>query len=187
MLRVGIDRAKFRVTHNHLAFAGVFLADSTPWQLGLACIGHNFTLRFDVSKRYEISTYIHDDATVEALRTALRTGAGSGHRFSPSEFLREIDAALPATMTKNDRPRPADMVLHRRDVEDAEKIYLCGWEAHERGGKRHVTAENLHKTRALLGDADYAWCQRNDVSTKWTDDPARALRNLDRPRGLGDS
>lgn len=185
MRQVGIDRATFRITHNHLVFSGVFLVDSTPWQFGLACIGHNFTLRFDVSKRYEIATYIHDPKALGSLITALGTGAASGHRFSPNEFLHEIDAALPATVTKNDRPRPADMALHRRDVEEADKIHFCGWGPHARDGTHHVRAKNLHKTRALLGEADYEWCKRNDVSTKWTDDPALAFKIIERPQWPG--
>jgi hypothetical protein len=184
MRQVGIDRAKFRIPHNHLTFEGVFLADCTPWQLGLACLAHNFALLFEVSRSYEIATYIHDAQALNSLRAALRTDADSGRGFSTSDFLREIDARLPATVTPGDRPRPVDMAPHRRDVEEADRIYLCGWDPHASDG-RHVSARNLAKTRAWLGQAQHDWCERYNVSTRWTDDPRRALLTLDRPNWKG--
>ena len=184
MRQVGIDRAKFRIPHNHLTFEGIFLADCAPWQLGLACLAHNFTLLLKVSKSYEVDSYIHDTDAVNNLKMALRTGAASGHPFSTSNFLREIDAHLPATVTRGDRARPADVARHRRDVEEADKVYLCGWDPHTSDGK-HVTPRNLAKTRDWLGQADHDWCKRYNVSTRWTDNAALALQDIDRPNWKG--
>ncbi len=36
---------------------------------------------------------------------------------------------------------------------------------------RHVTADNLDKTRRLMGQATRDWCARNNVSTGWTGVP----------------
>ena len=45
---------------------------------------------------------------------------------------------------------------------------------HVRDGKRHVTAANLAKIRRLRGQVVHDWCQRNNVSTGWTDIPVNA-------------
>lgn len=181
MQKAGIDRAKFRIQHNHLIFEGVFLTDCTPWQLGLACLTHNFALPFEVLKGYEASTYIHDTQALNSLMAALVTGAASGRRFSTSNFLREIDMHLPAHVTARDRAMPADTVRFRSDVEEANKIFLCGWTAHPRDGKRHVTDRNLAKTRNLINQTTADWCERHNVSSCWTDDRLLALHTIDHP------
>jgi len=60
MQSVGIDRIQFQLAHNHLTFAGVFLADVSPYELAFGAIGHEFVLIFNVDNGYNISAYIHD-------------------------------------------------------------------------------------------------------------------------------
>jgi len=172
MQAIGLTRAKFRVRHNHLTFAGLFLADVTPYELALACLGHDFVLIFDVSRNYEVSAYLGD--AYGALAAALGTGAGSGNPLRSSDFLREIDAALPRTVGPGDRPTAADVVQVYRDVEEADKVHLCGWRDNTVRRER-VSDANLAKTRRLLDQATHDFCKRHNLSTCWTDDPRRAI------------
>lgn len=172
MQHAGLTRAKFRVRHNHLTFAGLFLADVKPYELALACLGHDFVLIFDVTRNYEVSAYLGEQ--YGALATALATGAGSGNPLRSSDFLREIDAALPRTVGLGDRPTPSDVVHVYRDVEEADKVHLCGWRDNT-VRKERVSDANLAKTRRLLGQDAYALCRRRNLSTCWTDDPRRAI------------
>lgn len=55
-----------------------------------------------------------------------------------------------------------------RDVEDADKVHFVRFVPHARDGKRHVTEANLAKTRKFMGQHIHDWCQRNNVSTGWT-------------------
>ncbi|MFL9583442.1 DUF6037 family protein [Stenotrophomonas sp. AB1(2024)] len=172
MQAIGLTRAKFRVRHNHLTFAGLFLADVTPYELALACLGHDFVLIFDVTRDYEVSAYLGEQ--YGALAAALGTGAGSGNPLRSSDFLREIDDALPRTVGPGDRPTTADVVHVYRDMEEADKMHLCGWRDNT-VRKERVSATNLAKTRRLLGQDAYDLCRRRNLSTCWTDDPGRAI------------
>ncbi|WP_434031670.1 DUF6037 family protein [[Pseudomonas] boreopolis] len=158
-----IERVRFRIEHNHLSFEGVFLTDVQPWEFALACVGRNLVLLFHVNRRYEIDAYLGD--TYAPLAEALGTGAGSGQPLRSSDFLREIDAKLPHTVTAGDKATPADVVRVVRDVEDADKVHFVRFIPHARDGQRHVTEANLAKTRKLMGQHIHDWCQRNNVST----------------------
>lgn len=172
MQAIDLDRVKFRIQHNHLVFSGLFLADVVPYELALACLGHDLVLIFDVSRDYEIGAYLGDQ--YGPLAAALRNGAGRGNPLQPSVFLREIDAALPSSVVSGDRPTRADVVQVYRDVEEANKVYLCGWRDNDVRGEC-VSAANLAKTRRLLGQATYDWCKRRNISTCWADDPSREI------------
>ncbi len=171
MQHVGIERMRFRIPHNHLTFEGVFLADVVPYELALACLGHDFALFFEVSRTYDIKAYLGD--AYGPLAAALGTGAGSGNPLKSSDFLGEIDAALPQRASLRDRATHTDVVRIYRDVEEADKVHLCGWRDNTAYGT-HVTGANLGKTRHLLGQVAHDFCQRHNLSTRWTDDPARA-------------
>lgn len=172
MLQVGLTRAKFRLRHNHLIFAGLFMADVRPYELALACLGHDFVLIFDVSTSYEVSAYLGDH--YGALAKALGTGSDSGNPLSSSDFLREIDNALPRTVALSDRPSSVDVVHVYRDVEEADKVYLCGWRDNTLR-KEHVSDSNLAKTRRMIDQAAHDFCKRHNHSTCWTNDPSRAI------------
>lgn len=167
MRAVQIERVRFRIEHNHLTFEGVFLADVEPWEFALACVGANLVLLFHVTRDYTIDAYLGE--TYAPLVEALGTGAGSGQPLKTSHFLLEIDAKLPRTVTARDKATPADVVRVVRDVEDAEKVHFVRFIPHARDGQRHVTEANLAKTRTLMNQQMHDWCQRNNVSTGWTD------------------
>jgi len=168
MRHVGIERVRFRIQHNHLTFDGVFLADVTPYELALGCVGHQFVLIYHIDRHYNVDSYIHDPKALAALKAALGTGASSGRPFSARTFLEEIDAKLPHQVSANDRPDAAYIVRVYRDVDEADKVHFVRWAPHAPAGK-HVTAANLAKTRKLLGQAAHDWCARNNVSSAWTD------------------
>lgn len=181
MQAANIERMRFHIKHAHLDFDGVFLADTTPqYQLGLACVNHQFTLQFDVDRNYNVLAYFHDKQALNALMKALNLGKG-GQAFSTSNFLLQVDAALPTTASRKDRAQPKDLAPFHRDVEEADKIYLCGWQDNK-AIRKTVTPANLAKTRKLLGETTYLWCEQYNFSTKWSDDPRRALRTLNIPR-----
>lgn len=181
MQAVPIQRMRFRIQHAHLTFEGMFLADTAPdYQLGLACLAHNFTLLFDVDHYYDLVAYIHDEQARAALLAALNLGRGGG-AFKTSDFMQQIDAALPATAGHGDRAWPSDLARFRRDVHEADRIHLCGWHDNNVTGER-VRKKNLAKTRALIDESTYLWCDKHNISTCWTDDATQALGTIDKPK-----
>ena len=180
MKGVAIERIRFRIQHAHLTFEGIFLADARPYQLGLACLAHNFTLTFDVDQHYELTAYIHDENARNRLMNALNLGGG-GPAFRAGLFMQQIDAALPANALPGDRAQPSDLARFRSDVEEANKIYLCGWRDNNVAGER-VRPENLAKTRALIDEATFLWCSKHNISTCWTHDRSKALTTINKPQ-----
>ena len=162
-----IQRVRFRIKYNHLVFEGVFLADLSPYELALSCLDHDFVLFFTVNQNYEISAYLGDKYSL--LVKVLNTGAGTGKKLISSDFLQEIDAKLPHRVGDADRAERVDVVRVYRDVEESEKIHFVRFIPHDKKGGRHVTIENLKKTRRLMGQDTYDWCRKNNVSTGWTD------------------
>lgn len=59
-------------------------------------------------------------------------------------------------------------------MEEAEKIYFCGWFDNDKVGKK-VRPENLEKTKEILGTDAYLMCKKNNISSKWTDDKDGAI------------
>nr|WP_306175592.1 MULTISPECIES: DUF6037 family protein [unclassified Stenotrophomonas] len=105
---------------------------------------------------------------------ALGTGAGSGNPLRSSDFPREVDAALPRTAGPGDRPTTADVVQVYRDVEEADKVHLCGWRDNTVSTER-VSEANLAPPPRLLDQTTRDFCKRHNLSTCWTDDPHRAI------------
>jgi len=85
MQQVGIERMRFRVRHGPLTFDGLFLADTTPYELALGALGHpDIALVFDVRQDYTIKPYLGD--AYGPLAAALNLGAGTGQPLMPSDF-----------------------------------------------------------------------------------------------------
>lgn len=179
MQAVPIERMRFRIQHSQLTFECVFLTDTSPYQFGLACLAHNLVLPVDVDKRYEIVA--HFGSQYSAFAAALNHGANTGQALKAGDFFRQIDAKLPHSATANDRARPRDIKTFRRDVEEADQIYLCGWAPHP-PSPGNVTAKNLAKTLEWLGQGAHDWCKQHNISTRWTDVPQRELPSINPPR-----
>ncbi|MDR0182392.1 DUF6037 family protein [Lysobacter arvi] len=170
MREAGMLRARFKVQHNHLTFACLFLADITPYELALGCVGRNLLLLYKVDAHFETSPYLGDQ--FGALKEALRNGAHTGNALQPSVFLAEIDGKLPRTANAVAAPTGSDIARVYRHVEDADKIYFCGLQDNSSRGRR-VTPSNLEKTRLFLGESAYDFCRSKNISSCWTDDARR--------------
>ena len=169
MQQVGISRIQFQIAHNHLTFAGVFLADVSPYELALGAIGHDFVLIFEVDRHFNVLAYIKDEAALAAIKGALNAGQASGHAFNPGQFLREIDAKLPQQAHPANVPSYADVVRVYRYVEEADRVHFVNFKPHSSTSGNHVTAYHLDTTRRLLGHATHDFCKRNPVRSCWSD------------------
>lgn len=167
MQAVGIDRVAFTIPHNHLQFAGVFLPDVTDYELAFGPVGHTLMLTFEVSSSYEIKAHLGD--AYAPLLALLNTGANSGNALQSSAFLRQIDSGFgKLQVTANNVPSYADVIRCYPDIEDAHKVHFIKYLPHKKRGGKHVTPQNLAKTRRLLGQVAHDFCKRNDVSSCWS-------------------
>ena len=65
-------------------------------------------------------------------------------------------------------PKPHEIALYSRDVEESHKIYFMGWLDNTIRGDS-VTEKNLEKTERLLGYKTYLTCKSKNLSSRWTD------------------
>lgn len=95
--------------------------------------------------------------------------------FRTGKFFAEFNEKIPATATDRARVLPHQIASYRRDVEEADKKYFCGWRNNKLENKK-VTLKNLEKTRALIDEKTYVFCKDHNISTRWTDEPRFAVR-----------
>lgn len=168
-----LGRVKFRYQLNHLTFECLFFADTTPFELVMGCLGHNFAIFMNVHEGFAIRPYIEPAQTYWALRDALFRNAGSATKLEPGVFFSEFNRHIPQQASPHQVPTPNDVVRYYPDIEEAAKRWFLGWRDNSKLGKQ-VTRENLAKTRLLLGQRAHDFSLRRNQSTCWTPDPAKA-------------
>ena len=174
MRRQGVERCKFPFARNHARFQVIFLADQVPYVLMFGLVGGQLSFSVDVLQGYRINPGLEKDVYLELVR-ALGLQFDRDRPFYPAAFFEDLNLAIPRRIAPANITEPHDIARHCRDVEDADKTYFLTWQEH--GKTKHVTDQNLMKTRALLGVAAYEHCRKHNISTVWTDDPNRANRH----------
>lgn len=165
------------VTYNNVQFDCIFDMGHNPEFL-LAASGTTFARVYKIehNSENEYVCYMPYRDYME-LRSILNLNPNSAEPFSSSKFLCYIDKHLPAEASPV-LVSPAIVAKARKDyISDTdykEGFLFRRWLPHEGQNNGHVTAQNLEKTRLLLGDAISSYCAKNDVSAQWTTDPKKA-------------
>ncbi len=89
------------------------------------------------------------------------------HHFNSSGFLRLLSENAPRVSARQRIPYDElRMYLPYRHVDEADKIYFCGWNDHVLDGR---TARNFDKTEFFFGRTVADYCRANNISSRWTD------------------
>ena len=160
-------RSKIEYKHGAVIFDVLFLIDESPFSLMFGAKGHNVSFEFKVGPGFSVNPTIPNDI-YRALCKALGLTFDRENPFRISSFLQEFSDRVPHLLATKRDAKPHDVARHRRDVEDNDKIYFCGWRDNTKRSE-HVTPKNLYKTRRLLGETAYLSCKTRNISTCWTD------------------
>lgn len=144
-------------------FKVIFLIDRTPFELLIGARG--YTLAFILQVRNGFRTDLPSDIYYRICEI-LKLNYSENH-FSSAKFLGTLDCAAP-TRCSPLRVQPHEIAHYKREIPESEKIYFLGWNDHRLDGRR---ARNFQKTRALLGDTVAYFCEKNNISSLWTDIP----------------
>ncbi|WP_373210595.1 DUF6037 family protein [Allofournierella massiliensis] len=163
---IGIDRFEF-------VFAGakfdvVFAINRTPFELMFGCVGHgecNFILT--LQKGYLLSP-ITDDVFCSLCDVLHLNYKNDG--FSSYKFLQYVAKKVPRKCSGR-RIQPHEVARVRKDIPDSKKIYFVRWYPHNRDNKN---ARNIEKTRKLCGEKAAEFCERNNISSCWSEESADA-------------
>lgn len=154
---------KFRFTYNKVGFEVIVLIERSPFELLFGVIGYNYSFSLTLQVGYELQG-LPDDVFYKLCDILnLKPGRES---LTSYKFLKYVAQRIP-TQYSNVKVQPHEIAKYKqRDVDEANKIYFCGWK-HFEGSERN--AKNFDKTRKLLGDEAYEFCKKNNISSCWTD------------------
>lgn len=173
-----ISRYRFSYKRGALTFDVMFLIDETPYALLFGAQGHNLSFEFQVQPGFRVVHPQLDKADYAALCRLLDLKWDPNNSFSPGGFLADFNPHIPATAVPSQKAGPHHVAQVRRNVEDAHKRFFCGWRDNKVRGER-VTAQNLKKTRELMGPKTADTCQQKNISSCWTDIPGGAVAVTD--------
>lgn len=160
------ERTIFPFTYNTKYFSCIFLTDIKPMRLYLSTLGTNpIVLEIEIDENYYANTYIAD---YKKLVNYLEIKYDPNHTFKPTDFFVALNNKIPKKF--QEKPKYSDVVRvvsRRRMVEEANKIYFCGWKKNPAG--YNVSDMNIEKTRSAFGDKIADVCKSKNVSSCWTD------------------
>lgn len=168
-----LERIRFDYRHGRVSFDVYFFIDGSPFVLLFGARGYNVAFEVNVERGFEINPRMSSD-DYKALCAALGLVYDPDKPFSPKAFFETFSKHIPTAVPTNHAVRPQDVVRFRRDVEEADKVYYCGWRDNTVRGET-VTEKNLRKTRELLGQKAYERCKAKNLSTCWTDNREKAI------------
>lgn len=160
------ERAIFPFIYNAKYFSCLFLTDINPMRLYLSTLGNNpIVFEIEIDEKYCAKTYLDD---YKKLVEYLEIKYDPNHTFKPIDFFEALNNKIPKMFQR--KPNYTDVVMavsKRRVVEEAYKIYFCGWRNNPTG--YNVSDMNIEKTRRAFGDKVAAICKLKNVSSCWTD------------------
>lgn len=145
----------------------MFFTDSSPYILLFGARGHNFSFEIEVHKGFIIKTML-DETTFKQLRKVLGLKFDPNNKFSMNAFFEDFNKQIPTFANIKNIPKPHEIALYRRDVEESHKIYFMGWWDNTIRAE-FVTEKNLEKTKRLLDYKTYLLCKSKNLSSRWTD------------------
>lgn len=166
----GIEQ--FYVTYNGIQFDCILSIDTIPFELMIGALRHNFACILSIRNGY-LTTMSAED--YYKLCEILNLSYSKEH-FTSYKFLQFIDDRVPTTC-KEKLVNPKHLIPFRAksitSAEKAEGFIFCGWQRHKGNNNGHV--RNLSKTERFLGKTVADYCEKNDISSKWTDDITKAV------------
>lgn len=166
MRKVSETRAVFKFEYNGKTFSCIFLVDIIPFRLYLTTLGVTpVVFELEIRTGYRANSFLYD---YNKLIAYLDLKYNPNYKFVPNDFFEALNRNIPSSFTG--RPDYKDVLIiasKRRNVEEINKIYFCGWYSNPRG--KNVRPENLEKTRSAFGDEKANICKNRNISSCWTD------------------
>ncbi len=170
---------QFKIKYNAITFDCIIDIDAEPFEMIVGVLDLNFAFTLYIRQGY-VTEMDADD--FYRLCSILNLKPAENH-FSSFAFLNLIDRNIPNV--SNPDLVPVESVLPYRiaqmtEEDKKEGFIFCGWLPHKGKCNGHVTNSNLKKTRKLLGKPVSDYCEKNDISTKWSTNESLRTR-LDYP------
>jgi hypothetical protein len=166
-----IDRYRFGYANGKAAFDVFFFIDEIPFILLFGVKGDNYCFEIEILKGFQINLPLCKEIYTNLCRI-LGLKYDPSNRFSPKDFFEQFNTFIPSIANKTSEAKPHEFAKYYPHIEEANKVYFLGWRDNKIRGEK-VTPENLLKTRKLLGSKVSEMSLSKNISSCWTDDPAK--------------
>lgn len=169
-----VEKEHYFFNYNGFRFDVILSIANIGYEILIAIHTHNWGCVLKMSRNYIIE--VPDDVYF-SLRRLLHLDWNNNH-FSSAAFLRLLSENSPKySNCQGVNYRELRNYLPYRQVDEAKKIYFCGWNDHKRDNR---TAHNFDKTEFYFGKTISDYCRKNNVSSMWSDIP-RDERKVTKP------
>lgn len=168
MLKEKSTRQEFDFEYNGVNADVFFFIDKKPFILAFGIKLTQAYFELEVKPGFEVET-LFSHKIYDLITKEFHINYDPNHKYSPFDFLRYVNDKIPHHIKETRAAEPRLIAHYHRDIEEADKIYFCGFINHRAEG-RHVSSENLRKTRLLMGEDAYQRCLAENISTKWTNE-----------------
>ncbi len=169
-----IDKEHYFFTYNDFRFDTILSIAFDGYEILVAIHTHNWGCVLKMNDDFIVEM---QDDDYYSLRRLLNLDWNTNH-FNSATFLRLLSECAPLHSNRlGVEYRELRNYLPYRHVDDADKIYFCGWNDHIRDRRK---AHNFDKTEFYLGKKVADYCRVNNISSLWSDIP-RDERRLTNP------
>ncbi len=161
-----ITQCSFFYDFKHVSFSVIFDVESSPFALLFGVPKENLFFAFTVEKGFVIKDSQIEPVAYKRLVKVLQLRYDPDNAFSPFAFLQTFNKTASTQIRKIRQTEYSDRIPFFPSVEEADKVYFQKWLVHH--GERRVSAQNLEKTRKLLGESAYQNCKQRNISSCWT-------------------
>ncbi|EKO3828805.1 MULTISPECIES: DUF6037 family protein [Vibrio] len=168
MMKIGTDMQQFQVNTGSASFDCLFSVREAPFILALTSRGSAPKFfKFEVQNGYWIKPYF--DGFFYDLVDVLSSGAKSGVRLNPKDFLEQLNNSIPTQAKPQSTPSPKQIITLRPDItEDRDRPYFDTWIYWKSADRQGPREENRHKTLMILGKAALEYSIAMKASSKWS-------------------
>lgn len=173
MTAAGLTRVAFESEIGGVRLDVAFIAEQSPFLLLVGRGGR--WLQVPVMPGYSINPVLPHQDYARLIEISGNRAAGRG-MFRTGAFFFELNSRIPEAAETRMVMRPYMAAQIFPHVIDPEKRYFRGFQ--ENTGGTTVSAQNLEKTRLLLGAEAEELCRKLNQSSIWSADPERSVRTL---------
>lgn len=168
-----LEQFEFEYRNTGIIFDCIIDIDTEPFEIMMGIKGVEFSCILYVKKGFVTEM---KDEDFYRLRDILKLEKGETP-FTSFVFLKYLDSKFPKESSR-EIVSVEHIIPHRinklTSEERKEGFIFAGWLSHK--GKNNGHVRNLNKTRLLLGEQTAKYCEKNDISSKWTTDESRRIR-----------
>lgn len=164
-----IDKEHYSFVYNGFQFDTILSIVTGGYEILVAIHTHNWGCVLKMDDDFIVD--MPDNKYFELCRILKLNYAEDG--FNSSKFLKMLSEKAPKHSNRQGvEYTDLRAYLPYRNVDEAERIYFCGWNDHTRDHRR---ARNFNKTEFYFGKKVADYCREHNISSLWTDNPRNEI------------